>query len=180
MRFALIAAFLLALAPGALPQARRARPAGKPAQPSLEQDRKAIEQLHQRDIAASLALDVDKLVALWDDNMVAMPPNSPPLVGIAANRAYLAKNRVQMAGADILAYEQQWDEVHVVGDYAFEYGSIRSRIRMQDAKQEQAFAFNVMRVLKRQADGDWKVYRTIWNDRAPAQAPPAGPGKEKE
>ena len=87
MRLALLAVILLAVASAAAPQARRSRPAAKPAQNNLVQDQQAIEELHQRDIAASLALDVDKLVALWDENIVAMPPNSRPLVGIDANRA---------------------------------------------------------------------------------------------
>ncbi|MBZ5630793.1 MAG: DUF4440 domain-containing protein [Acidobacteriia bacterium] len=178
MRLALLAVILLAVASAAAPQARRSRPAAKPAQNNLVQDQQAIEELHQRDIAASLALDVDKLVALWDENIVAMPPNSRPLVGIDANRAYLMKNRGQMADVDILSYEEQWDEVRVLGDYAFEYGSIRSRIR-PEMKQETALAFNVVRVLKRQPDGDWKVFRTIWNDRAPAEAPAPPPKTPK-
>jgi ketosteroid isomerase-like protein len=176
MRFALTAFIIIALSAAAAPQARRSRPPAKPQQPSQEADRKAIEDLHQRDIAASLAFDIDKLVSLWDDNIVAMPPSSAPLVGVEANRAYLARNREKMANVDILAYEEQWDEVRILGDYAYEYGSIRSRMRGADARQETAMAFNVMRVLKRQPGGDWKVYRTMWNDRGPAE-PPTPPPK---
>lgn len=183
MRFVLLAVFLFACATATQPQARRSRPAPKPPQPGMEQDQKAIQELHERDIAASLAFDVEKLVALWDENIEAMPPNSSPLSGIEVNRAYLLKNRGQMAGVDILSYEQQWDEVRVVGEYAFEYGSISSRIRAQDMKQETALAFNVMRVLKRQPDGNWKVFRTIWNDRKPTEPPappPKAPDKPKD
>jgi ketosteroid isomerase-like protein len=178
MRFVLLAALFLACTTTALPQARRSRPSAKTPSTSVEQDQKAIDDLHQRDIAASLAFDVEKLAGLWDEKIVSMPPNSSPLVGMEANRAFLMKNREKMASVDILSYEERWDEVRVVGEYAFEYGSINSRMRGEDAKQETALEFNVMRVLKRQPDGDWKIYRTIWNDRKPAEQPTPPPKPE--
>lgn len=131
-------------------------------------DREAIEQLHQEDIAGSLAFDIDKLTGTWDDEIVSMPPNSKPIVGKAANHDFLEAQRKSMVNVEILAYEETWDEVRTMGDYAYEYGTIRSRIRQANAKEETPLEYNVMRVLKKQPSGTWKVYRTIWNDRKAA------------
>jgi len=174
MAFALVTVMAFAQNPGTKKQAARGRAA--PAaqqhqQASQAEDRQAIEELHQQDIAASLAFDVDKLASIWDNEIVSMPPGSKPIVGAAANHEFLASQQKAMANVEILAYEETWDEVRILGEYAYEYGSIRSRIRQAGEKEETALEFNVMRVLKKQPTGIWKVYRTIWNDRKSPATP---------
>jgi ketosteroid isomerase-like protein len=136
---------------------------------SEAEDQHAIEQLHQDEIVANLAFDVDKLTNTWDDDVVAMPPGSKPIVGKAANHEHLDSQQKAMANVEILGYEETWDEVRILGDYAYEYGTIRSRIREANAKDETLLEYNVMRVLKKEPSGAWKVYRTIWNDRKGAE-----------
>lgn len=157
------------------PRAKAPSVAEQQRQATEAEDREAIEQLHQDDIAGSLAFDIDKLASTWDDEIISMPPNSKPIVGMAANHAFLESQRKAMANVEILAYEENWDEVRVMGDYAYEYGTIKSRIRQANAKDETPLEYNVMRVLKKQPSGAWKIYRTIWNDRNPpaAEKPPA-------
>ena len=62
-------------------------------------------------------------------------------------------------------YVVRHGRMRILGEYAYEYGTIRSRIRQQNAKDETPLEYNVMRVLKKQPSGAWKIYRTIWNDR---------------
>jgi ketosteroid isomerase-like protein len=162
----LLSAVLSAQKPAKKPTPRpQAKAAEAHRQATEAEDREAIEQLHQDDIAGSLAFDVDKLTNTWDDEIVSMPPNSKPIVGKAANHEFLLSQQKAMANVEILSYEETWDEVRTLGEYAYEHGSIRSRIRQANAKDETALEFNVMRVLKKQPSGAWKVYRTIWNDR---------------
>ena len=146
----------------------KAKVAAEQRQATEAEDKEAIEQLHHDDITASLAFDVDKLTATWDDEIVSLPPNSKPLAGKAANHEYLLSQQKAMANVEILGYEETWDEVRILGEYAYEYGSIRSRIRQVNAKDETPLEYNVMRVLKKQPSGIWKIYRTIWNDQKTA------------
>ena len=176
-----IAASLLLLTAVLSAQKPTKKPAPRPPAKSAEahrqateaEDRAAIEQLHQDDIAGSLAFDVDKLTSTWDDEVVSMPPNAGPVVGKAANHEFLLAQQKAMTNVEILSYEETWDEVRTLGEYAYEYGSIRSRIRQVNAKDETLLEFNVMRVLKKQPSGAWKVYRTIWNDRKSGADKPA-------
>ncbi len=151
-----------------VPRAKGPSAAEQQRQTTEAEDREAIEQLHQDDIAGSLAFDIDKLTGTWDDEIVSMPPNSKPIVGKAANHDLLETQRKAMTNVEILAYEETWDEVRLMGDYAYEYGSIHSRIRQANAKEESPLDYNIMRVLKKQPSGAWKIYRTIWNDRKAA------------
>lgn len=46
-----------------------------------EQDRKAIERLHEEDMAATLTDDADQLAKLWDEEAVRLQSGSPPEIG---------------------------------------------------------------------------------------------------
>jgi len=178
MRALDIAAVLLVLVGIAAAQKPTRKPAGHAPSKAAEtqrqateaEDRQAIEDLHKDDIAGSLAFDVDKLTGTWDDEVVSIPPGSKPIVGKAANHEFLQSQQKAMANVEILSYEETWDEVRILGEYAYEYGTIRSRIRQQNAKDETPLEYNVMRVLKKQPSGAWKIYQTIWNDRKAASA----------
>ncbi len=148
-------------------QQRRKSQRAKPALPaaSKDQSRQGIEELHQKDIQASIAFDTDALAALWTDDIVALPPGIPPLVGREANVKYLEASKHEMAKYDILAYNQEWQEVFPVSDdYAWEWGYISGRLRPVAGGEEIEYRYKALRILKRQPDGSWKVHRTAWND----------------
>lgn len=137
-------------------------------------ERARIEELHQRDIAATKAFDVEALVSRWTDDIVALPPGQAPIVGKAAGRADLERQQEQSRGFEIVEYEQNWEEVQVAGDYAFEWGIFKGAVRPPNGGDLIRYHFKVLRVLRREPDG-WKVHRTIWND-MPAEDVPEEPG----
>ncbi len=172
MRLAFVALMVLALAAAApAQQPRRSRPPAQSSQHPLEEDQKAIAELQRRDIEANMALDTEKLLALRTDDVVYLVPGRAPLVGQDAVRKYLGEIRGQLANWDMLAYEESWQEVQVVGDFAFEWGTVNIRARQEGEKRESAAVRNVMQVLRRQPDGDWKISRAVWNIQAPQPSP---------
>ncbi len=144
MRLPFLALILLALVLPALPQARRSRPAAQ--QPPSEEDRKAIDDLQSRDILANIALDTDKIMALRTDNVVYLVPGRAPLVGRQAVRDYLEEIRKQLADWDMQAYEENWQEVRVLGEYAYQWGAINIRAKKTGETRESAATRNVVRV----------------------------------
>ena len=168
--------FLLTLAFPALAQKRTPqRPKPSAAEISAaqqqEEDKKAIEELHQLDMSARMAYKVDEIADLCDDEVVVLPPEHPPIQGKAAYLDFLQQGAKGFENVDILAYNQQWQEVRQVGDYAYEWGSIQMRTRPAAASAETETIMNVMRVLKREPSGAWKIYRSIWNPAVPVQRP---------
>ncbi len=166
----LLAALVLAVA---AQNPRRARPPAP--SPSQAEDQKAIADLQRRDIDANIALDTDKILILRTEDVVYLVPGRPPLVGQDAVRKYLEELRQQLANWDMLGYEEQWQEVQVSGDFATQWGTISIRARKEGEQRESSAVRNVMQILKRQPDGDWKIARAIWNIQSPqpAEKPPA-------
>jgi len=161
---AAILIFLVASAPQLGSQKRpvqKAQPSGAQAQ-----DREGIAAMQKGIIAASMAFDVNAMLDQWTDDGVLLAPRHEPIVGRAALRKFFQQEKEQYANYDMLAYDERWDEVMVIGEYAYQWGTVSYRIKPPTGS-EFGGAVHAVRILKREADGYWRVSRAIWNE-APA------------
>jgi len=168
---------LLLLAAVAISLAQDACSPGKQPsnQPAPASDMEAINKLHQRDVEASKAMDVESLVSLWTDDIVSIPQNGDAVVGKEANRNSLLKLKQASGDIDIVEYDLSFKEVKVIGDWAYEWGTFSGTVRPKDGGETSKSSGKLFRVLKREADGSWKVARTMStydsdeNDEAPPE-----------
>ncbi len=100
-----------------------------------------------------------------DAGAVFLPPGSDPLVGRDSIFAGLAAAEGDMREVEILEYESRFEELVLLGDYALEWGTVRGVTRSGDGPPVEE-SHHLLRVLRRQADGSWRVWRSIWNDSA--------------
>ena len=127
----------------------------------LPEDIEAIETIHRRDIAATKAGDIDALKSLMDQQCIVFPPDCEPISG----QAYLdqvwpsADNETH---ADILELEQDWQELIVFGDLAYEQGLVRFAMRGENGEVVRKTQ-RLARILRRQQNGAWLVYRAFWH-----------------
>lgn len=133
-------------------------------QQQIEDDKAAIQKLHDADIAASLALDTQALEALWTDDIVTMAPGGPAVVGRDANTKKLEADVEKLKSTQVLAFDERWQEIRIQGDWAYEWGAMSGRLQPFTGGKETDYKMNVMRILNRQADGTWKIARSIYND----------------
>lgn len=165
--------FLLLLLALPLTAQRQRRPASpSPADQQAAQDRmladqRAIARLQERDIAANTALDLDALVALTTDDVVLLAPGRAPVVGHEALRKFYDELLDRAPDVQVLAYSENWEEVRIVGDFAFQWGTITERSKPTVSGAETTSSVHAMRMLARQPDGSWKIARAMWNT-APA------------
>ncbi len=122
-----------------------------------------IEAFHVQDQAAAQAKDVPTLRGLWTDDCVLLPPGRLPIVGKEAVWAYLQEQYEELEGVEILEYRQEFQEVTLAGEWAFEWGVFKGAARPagEDVQYTRAKLF---RVLRRHPSGIWKVARSIWHD----------------
>ena len=133
-----------------------------------QDDRNAIEQLHQQDVAATLSDKADELAKLWDNEAVRIQPGRPIEVG----KAEIYKNDKQWeAKSDrpkTLCYKSEIKDVQIAGGWAFEWGYISYK----DSSNPKPMRGKVLRVMKRQPDSSWKFARVIVFDEPKESAAP--------
>ena len=133
-------------------------------------DLAAIEELHRRDMAAARAGDAEALAALWSDDIVALAPGQPIRRGRENALADLRKSLAAGSAYETLEYQLDFEEVQVLGDYAYDWGTFRGTVRPQSGGDLIHSSGKLLRILQRAPDGSWRVHRTIWNvDPAPAK-----------
>jgi len=138
------------------------------------QDSGAIERLHEQDVAAAKAGDIATLATLWTDDAVALPPGEQPVIGIAAIREWLKKGQDSGGRFEITEYRIDFQETRVLGDETIEWGRTRVSMRPIGGQGSMTISGNILRVLRRQPDGTWKVARAIWNMDPPAKGSTPG------
>jgi ketosteroid isomerase-like protein len=95
-------------------------------------DLEAINALHQRDMEASKKWDVDALASLWADDIVTLTQGEPPMIGKDANRAAILRLRDESSEIQITDYILSFNEVKIVGDWAFEWGTYSGTVKPVD------------------------------------------------
>jgi uncharacterized protein (TIGR02246 family) len=130
---------------------------------SLENDLRAIEAINQRDVQFALAGDALMMMSQWTDDFVLLPPAGPIMRG----RSVIAEAFRGIESPEIVEYVLDIQEVKVLGDHAFQWGTYRYSLRPRAGGETVSTGGKLMRILQRQPDGAWKMYRGITTVDAP-------------
>ena len=128
--------------------------------PDAAEDLRAIEAITQHDIDAVLSSDFDALISQWTEDFVLISPSSV-VRGRSANAALLEGARAMADHLEPQEYVLDFKETVVAGDYAFQWGTFRSSSRSRASGEVFSSGGKLMRILQRQADGSWKMHRTM-------------------
>ena len=128
--------------------------------PSVKQDMKGIERLHEQDKEATLSDSADQLAKLWDKDAVRFLVARPAEIGAAVIYSDDKQWEMSSGRERTLCYDMEVQDIQIAGDWAFEwgYGSIKTakapnKVSIQYGK--------VMRVMRRQSDGTWRFARVM-------------------
>ena len=124
---------------------------------SVANDLRAIEAVNQRDVQFALAGDAAMMMSQWTDDFVLLPPVGPILRG----RDTIAEAFRGVESPGIVEYVLEIQEVRVLGDHAFQWGTYRYRVRPPADDRTVRTSGKIMRILQRQPDGSWKIHRTM-------------------
>jgi uncharacterized protein (TIGR02246 family) len=125
---------------------------------------KRIEELHRLDVRASKAQDFKTLLSLWTEDGILLEPGRAPVIGKEALEAYMEAEAKISKTYTITKYEQEWTEIRVIGDWAFEWGFFNGEAQPVTGGQPIKQKAKMLRILKRQEDGSWKCARAIYHD----------------
>ena len=134
-------------------------------------DKAAVDAVRNREIAALNSGNVDSIMAVYADDVDMMAPDFPAAVGAPAVRDMVVGMMKDVA----LTGAYTTSSVEVAGDIAVDRyaGSLTLTPRAGGpAVTEQ---IKGLHVLRRQADGSWKIIRDVWNVDAPSPPPAPAP-----
>jgi uncharacterized protein (TIGR02246 family) len=141
-------------------------PAGPPGPPpparpprDLRADLAAIARSRDEYVAAHNAGDLDRIMALWADDAILLPPDEPTIYGKAAIRDYIEKVLDQIPARVALSLE----ETRIADDWAFDRGVETVTMGTEASGQSVTMRVKYICILQRQADGSWKFARYIYN-----------------
>ena len=123
-------------------------------------DRRAIEQLHQQDVQATLSDKADELAQLWDRDGVRLQRGTAAEVG--RDTIYAADKRWEAANTGhTISYKPDVKDIQIVGGWAFEWGYFEASFTKAANAAPETVRGKQLRILKRQADGSWKFARVM-------------------
>jgi len=127
--------------------------------PSVKQDMKGIERLHEQDKEATLSDSADQLAKLWDKDAVRFLVNRPAEIGAAVIYADDKQWEMSSGRERTLCYDMEVQDIQIAGDWAFEWGYFSGKSAKAD--KVSIFYGKGMRVMKRQRDGTWRFARVM-------------------
>ncbi len=130
---------------------------------SPDNDLRAIEAINRRDVQFALANDAAMMMSQWTDDFVLLPPAGPILRG----RSVIAEAFRGVESPGIVEYVLDIQEVKVLGDHAFQWGTYHYRVRPRAGGEAVRTGGKLMRILRRQPEGCWKIHRSIVTVDAP-------------
>jgi ketosteroid isomerase-like protein len=126
-------------------------------------DLKAIDDLHQKDIAASKNGDFKTLRSIISDEAVIIAPNANAVHGKETHDKNFEAMQQSGSPVEVLSYNIKMEEVKILGEYAIEWGSIIGSFKDKNTGQISETKKNVMRLLRKE-NGEWKIFRSMWNE----------------
>ena len=121
------------------------------------QDMREIERLHQLDIAATLSGDQVALSTGWTDDIVILGQGEEPGIGKQAILETRERRRAALPGFRVVTYAPEIKDVTIADGWAFEWGTFIAGYVEAAGGEEKPLRGKLLRVLKKQADGSWKV-----------------------
>jgi ketosteroid isomerase-like protein len=131
-------------------------------------DKAAVDAVRNQEMSALNSGVVDSMIVVYSDDIVMMPPNEAAVTGSAALRTWIDTTfkQVTMTGRYISS------SVEVSGDLAVDHYTAELTVTPKAAgATPMTESIKGLHVLRRQADGSWKITQDIWNSDAPPPAP---------
>lgn len=129
--------------------------------PSALQDE--IQAFNKKLEDATRSMNNVEVLALWADDGISLLPSTKPLVGKAAISAFLYNVTAQLQGAKMEKFEMHCSAIEGSGNWASEWCDEHQVVVLPGGKPPFDGRGKMLFVLRKQADGNWRIEREMWN-----------------
>ncbi|MGH9775817.1 MAG: YybH family protein [Candidatus Acidiferrales bacterium] len=137
------------------------RQAGKT--PAEQDARKSLDAFNQEWIGTCQKMDNAAATALWAEDGADLLQGMAPMIGKAKITEWLNSLTPQLAGAKMIYCTVDWQDIQIHGDIAYEWGINKQKIEFPPPQKPFEGAGKILLIVKRQADGAWKIEVETWN-----------------
>jgi uncharacterized protein (TIGR02246 family) len=129
-----------------------------------EADRRAISKATAELLEAVNASDVSRMLSVWTEDGVLMPPNHESVHGRAAMETYFR----QLFSRSKFRFRFTSSEIQIANDIAFERVTYIAEAWLSGSSRPVEDRGKGLHVYRRQTDRSWKLAQDIWNSDHPA------------
>jgi len=123
-----------------------------------------IEEFNRALIQATTRMDNTAALALWEDDGIALLPQTKPMIGKQAIAKFLDDVSSQLPGARMEKFEMKCFDVERSGDSATEWCEEHQHVVFPNGKPPFDGRGKMLLVLHRGADGKRRMRREMWNE----------------
>jgi ketosteroid isomerase-like protein len=136
---------------------------GRPPAATFADELAQITAFNERYLRAINEEDIAALSSLTTDGHVMLAPNTEPVVGKSANDA------MNGGAFERCDFSETWTPVETVidGDLAFQRGTFTTIATPKSEGDRLAVSGSFLRIYQRQANGDWRMTRDMFNSSTP-------------
>jgi uncharacterized protein (TIGR02246 family) len=135
---------------------------------TTQEDLQALAELIRQHVEAVRSENLAAVMAQETDDIWYLGPDAPPIFGKAALEAALGPLYQQYD----LEVEMTTQDVRVIGDWAFEWGTGSNRLTpLESGETLRNPDMKYFYLYQRQADGGWKIAVTMYNNNSPPLPP---------
>jgi ketosteroid isomerase-like protein len=130
---------------------------------TADQRRREIATFNAKFLEAHLRMDDAAILGMWAEDGVSLLPETLPIVGKPAITKFLTGVTGQLKGWHMEKMELDFQGIEMSGDWASEWALEHQVVRPPDDRPVFDGRGKMLLVLHREADGNWKVKREMWN-----------------
>ena len=123
-----------------------------------------IEEFNRALIQATTQMDNAAALALWEDDGIALLPQTKPMIGKQAIAKFLDDVSSQLPGARMEKFEMKCFDAERNGDSATEWCEEHQHVVFPNGKPPFDGRGKMLLVLQRGAGGKWRMRREKWNE----------------
>jgi uncharacterized protein (TIGR02246 family) len=122
-----------------------------------------VVAFNKRYVELHLNMDTAGILGTWAEDGVSLMPGEAPLLGKKAIVAWVENVLSQMPGYKVVKVEIDFHDIQISGDWASEWTNQHQVIQPPGGKPVIDSRGKMALVLRREANGEWKVKQEMWN-----------------
>jgi uncharacterized protein (TIGR02246 family) len=125
--------------------------------------RAEIDAFNKKYIAAHLRMDNAAVMSMWAEDGTSLLPTTDPIIGKEAIGKFMDEVVGRMPGYHMQRMDVDFQGIEVSGDWASEWAEEHQVVQPPPGKRVIDSYGKLLLVLHREADGNWRITREMWN-----------------